>query len=58
MIKNLKLTRNECPNTRKAFVAKWKADGSFRAKAELAGFRVIAENVIFPSGKVADTRVV
>ena len=58
MINNLKLTRNECPNTRKAFLAKWKADGSFRVKAQLAGFRVIAGNVIFPNGKVADTRVV
>lgn len=57
-MKNLKLTRNECPNTRKAFLAKWRADGSFRVKAQLAGFRVIAENVIFPNGKVADTRVV
>ena len=57
-MKNLKLTRNDCPNTRKAFIAKWNADGVFRAKAQLAGFRVIAENVIFPSGKVADTRVV
>jgi len=57
-MKNLKLTRNDCPNTRKAFVAKWKADGSFRVKAQLAGFRVIADNVIFPNGKVADTRVV
>ena len=55
---NLKLTRNDCPNTRKAFIAKWNSDGVFRAKAELAGFRVIAENVIFPNGKVADTRVV
>ena len=54
---NLKLTRNDCPNTRKAFVAKWKADGVFRAKAQLAGFRVVCDNVIFPSGKVADTRV-
>ena len=54
---NLKLTRAECPNTRKAFVAKWNADGAFRVKAQLAGFRVIAENVIFPNGKVADTRV-
>ena len=54
---NLKLTRNECPNTRKAFLAKWNTDGVFRVKAELAGFRVIAENVIFPNGKVADTRV-
>ena len=57
-MKNLKLTRNDCPNTRKAFITKWKADGSFRVKAELAGFRVIADNVIFPNGKVADTRVV
>ena len=57
MINNLKLTRNECPNTKKAFLAKWKADGSFRTKAQLAGFRVIAENVVFPNGKVADTRV-
>lgn len=56
-MKNLKLTRNDCPNTRKAFLAKWKADGSFRVKAQLAGFRVIADNVIFPNGKVADTRV-
>jgi hypothetical protein len=55
---NLKLTKAECPSTRKAFVAKWRSDGVFRAKAELAGFRVIADNVIFPSGKVADTRVV
>ena len=55
---NLKLTRNECPNTRKAFLAKWNTDGVFRVKAELAGFRVIAENVIFPNGKGADTRVV
>lgn len=54
---NLKLTRNDCPNTREAFVAKWKADGVFRAKAELAGFKVVCENVIFPGGKVADTRV-
>ena len=54
---NLKLTRNDCPNTRKAFIAKWNADGVFRAKAELAGFKVVCENVIFPNGKVADTRV-
>ena len=27
MINNLKLTKGECPNTRKAFLAKWKADG-------------------------------
>lgn len=54
---NLKLTRNECPNTRAEFVRKWNSDATFRVKAELAGFKVICENVIFPSGKVADTRV-
>lgn len=56
-MKNLKLNRNECPNTRAEFVRKWNSDASFRIKAELAGFKVICENVIFPNGKVADTRV-
>lgn len=56
-MRNLKLNRNECPNTRAEFLAKWRSDASFKARAELMGFRVIAENVIFPSGKVADTRV-
>ena len=56
-MKNLKLNRNECPNTRAEFVRKWNSDASFRIKAELAGFKVICENVIFPDGKVADTRV-
>jgi hypothetical protein len=56
-MKNLKLTRNECPNTRAEFVRKWNSDASFRVKAELAGFKVICENVVFPNGKVADTRV-
>jgi len=57
MIKNLKLTRTDCPNTRAEFVQKWNSDGVFRAKAQLAGFRVIFGNVIFPNGKVADARV-
>lgn len=56
-MKNLKLNRNECPNTRAEFVRKWNSDVSFRVKAELAGFKVICENVVFPNGKVADTRV-
>lgn len=56
-MKNLKLNRNECPNTRAEFVRKWNSDASFRVKAELAGFKVICENVVFPNGKVADTRV-
>lgn len=57
-MKNLKLTRNDCPNTRVEFVRKWNSDDCFRAKAQLAGFSVICGNVIFPNGKVADTRVV
>ena len=56
-MKNLKLTRNDCHNTRVEFVQKWNSDGCFRAKAQLAGFKVICENVIFPDGRVADTRV-
>ena len=56
-MKNLKLTRNDCPNTRTEFVQKWRTDVVFRNKATLAGFKVICDNVIFPSGKVADTRV-
>jgi hypothetical protein len=39
-------------------VQKWNNDATFRVKAELAGFKVICDNVIFPDGKVADTRVV
>jgi len=54
---NLKLERHEIPNTRAAFVRKWNADGLFRAKAELAGFKVLFENVVLPDGRIADTRV-
>jgi len=54
---NLKLTRNECPNTRAEFIKKWNTDGVFRTKAELMGFKVMFENVIFPNGKVADSKV-
>lgn len=56
-MKNLKLTRAEVPATRAGFVQKWNADAAFRAKAQLAGFNVLFENVILPNGVVADTRV-
>ena len=56
-MKNLKLTRNECPNTRAEFIKKWNSDKLFRTKAELAGFKVMFENVIFPNGAVADSKV-
>ena len=53
----MRLTRNECPNTRAEFIQKWNSDGVFRAKAQLAGFKVMFDNVIFPNGKVADSKV-
>ena len=56
-MKNFKLTRNEVPNTRVEFLTKWRTDATFRVKAELFGFRVICDNVIFPNGSVADRRV-
>lgn len=54
---NFKLTRAEVPNTRAEFIQKWNADAVFRAKAELAGFKVLFDNVVLPTGKVADRRV-
>ena len=55
---NMRLERNEVPNTRAEFIRKWNADVSFRVRAELAGFRVLfGENVVLPTGKVADKRV-
>jgi len=54
---NMRLERHEIPDTRAGFVKKWKADTSFRVRAELAGFRVAFDNVVLPNGKVADLRV-
>jgi hypothetical protein len=54
---NFKLEKHEIPNTREGFVAKWQNDAIFRAKAQLAGYNVLFENVIFPDGRVADMRV-
>ena len=51
------ITRAECPNTRAEFVAKWKADPIFRARAEIKGFKVMFDNVVFPDGKVATPRI-
>ena len=56
-MKNLKLVRTDIPNTRAEFVAKWNKDAIFRAKAQLAGFNVLFDNVILPNGVVADKRV-
>ena len=51
------ITRAECPNTRAEFVTKWKADPIFRARAEVKGFKVMFDNVIFPNGKVATPKI-
>jgi hypothetical protein len=51
------VTRKECPNTRAEFVSKWNADPMFRARAEVKGFKVMFDNVIFPNGKVATPTV-
>ena len=53
----MKLTRNDVPNTRKAFVEKFRKDYVFRAKAQNMGFAVVGETVIFPNGKVANSYV-
>lgn len=51
------ITRNECPNTRAEFVAKWNTDHVFRARATARGFKVMFDNVIFPDGRVATPAV-
>ena len=51
------LTRNEVPNTRRAFVEKFRTDKVFRCKAQNMGFSVVGESVIFPNGKIAHSYV-
>lgn len=46
-----------CPKTRAEFVKKYHTDFIFRNYAKMYGFSVIGENVIFPTGKVANSRV-
>jgi hypothetical protein len=53
----MKLTRAEVPATRAECIQKWRNDAGFRARAELMGFKVVFDNVILPTGKVADKRV-
>ena len=52
-----KLTFAEMPKTRVEFVSRWKADNIFRCRAEVMGFNVIFENVVFPNGNVATPKV-
>ena len=46
-----------CPKTRKEFVAKYNTDRVFANYAKVYGFAVIGENVVFPTGKVANAKV-
>lgn len=43
-----------CPKTRKEFVSKYNTDRVFRNWAQVFGFAVMGENVIFPNGTVAN----
>lgn len=42
------------PKTRKEFIEKWNTDHIFKARAILTGFSVVGDNVIFPTGRVAN----
>lgn len=57
MIMNRNQFYAQCPKTRKEFVAKYNTDRVFRNYAQVYGFAVIGDNVIFPTGKVANARV-
>lgn len=53
-----RLTYNECPKTRVAFIEKFNSDHVFRARAEAMGFKVLfGTSVVFPSGKIAGKNV-
>ena len=47
----------QCPKTRAEFVSKYNTDRFFRNWAKVFGFTVIGENVMFPTGKVANHTV-
>lgn len=52
-----KLNRNEVPNTKTAFLEKWRTDRVFKARAEYTGFEVIFDCVKLPNGKIAGVDV-
>ena len=52
-----RLTFEECPKTRVAFIKKWNDDVVFRHRAKATGFQVVFDTVIFPNGKVAGKNV-
>ena len=53
-----RLTYNECPKTRVAFIEKFNSDHVFRARAEAMGFKVLfGTSVVFPNGKIAGKNI-
>lgn len=53
-----KLTFEECPKTKAAFIAKWNSDRKFRARAQWTGFDVLFGTcVVLPNGKIAGAKV-
>ena len=52
-----RLSLNEFPKTRVAFIEKWNNDRVFRARALNMGFKVVFDCVFFPNGMVANKDV-
>lgn len=52
-----RLNRNEVPNTRAEFIAKWNSDRMFKARAKNMGFKVLFNAVVLPNGMVAGVHV-
>lgn len=48
---------NTCPRTRVEFIKKFNSDRIFKNTAKIFGFSVIGDNVIFPTGRVANANV-
>ena len=52
-----RLSLNEFPKTRVAFIERWNNDRLFRARATAMGFSVVFDCVFFPNGMVANKDV-
>lgn len=52
-----RLSLNEFPKTRVAFIERWNNDRVFRARATAMGFNVAFDCVFFPNGMVANKDV-
>jgi hypothetical protein len=53
-----KLTFEECPKTKAAFIERWNTDRKFRGRAQWTGFDVLFGSiVVLPNGKIAGAKV-